>query len=120
MLITLVHAVETAKFTAGWSSYLTSVRNLAMSTASDPQLGNPRFVSSQRLGEERNQFAWGSTTHFLSVLVAPGMKPERLVVDPDTNYFWLSCPTATASMVATRRVPLESRQLVRTHACLHR
>lgn len=120
MLVTLVHAVETAKFTAGWSSYLASLRNLAMSTASDPQLGNPRFVSAQRLGGERNQFAWGSTTHFLSVLVAPGMKPERLVVDPDTNYFWLSCPTATANMAAGRRLPLESRQLIRTHACLHR
>lgn len=120
MLLTLVHAVETAKFTAGWSSYLNSLRNLAMSSASDPQLGSPRFVSAQRLGEERNQFAWGSTTHFLSVLVAPGMKPERLVVDPDTNYFWLSCPTATANMAAVRRLPLESRQLIRTHACLHR
>ncbi len=91
-----------------------------MSAASDPQLGNPRFVSAHRLGEERNQFSWGSTTHFLSVLVAPGMKPERLVVDPDTNYFWLSCPTATANMVASRRLPLESRQLIRAHACLHR
>ena len=120
MLVTLVHAVETAKFTAGWSNYLTGVRNLAMSSVSDPQLGSSRFVSASRLGEERNQFAWGSTTHFLSVLVAPGMKPERLVVDPDTNYFWLSCPTATASMVARRRVPGESRQFVRTHACLHR
>jgi hypothetical protein len=120
MLVTLVHAVETAKFTAGWANYTTAVRNLAMSSASDPSLGNPRFVSTARLGEERNQFAWGSTTHFLSVLVAPGMKPERLVVDPDTNYFWLSCPTATASMVARRRVPAESRQLVRIHACLHR
>lgn len=120
MLITLVHAVETAKFTAGWSSYLAGLRTLAMSAASDPQLGNPRFVSAHRLGEERNQFSWGSTTHFLSVLVAPGMKPERLVVDPDTNYFWLSCPTATANMVASRRLPLESRQLIRAHACLHR
>ena len=120
MLVTLVHAAETAKFTAGWSNYLNSLRNLAMSSASDPQLGNPRFVSATRLGEERNQFAWGSTTHFLSVLVAPHMKPERLVVDPDTNYFWLSCPTATANMVAPRRVPAESRQLIRTHACLHR
>jgi hypothetical protein len=120
MLVTLMHAVETAKFTAGWSTYLTSVRNLAMSAASDPQLGSPRFVSAHRLGEERNQFAWGSTTHFLSVLVAPGMKPERLVVDPDTNYFWLSCPTATANMAVARRIPLESRQMIRTHACLHR
>ena len=120
MLVTLVHAVETAKFTAGWSNYLASLRNLAMSAASDPQLGSPRFVSAHRLGEERNQFAWGSTTHFLSVLVAPGMKPERLVVDPDTNYYWLSCQTATANMAAVRRIPLESRQLIRTHACLHR
>ncbi len=120
MLVTLVHTVETAKFTAGWSSYKVALRNLAMSTASDPQLGNPRFASAQRIGDERNQFAWGSTTHFLSVLLAPDFKPNRLVVDPDTNYFWLSCQTATANMVARRFVPAESRQLVRTHACLHR
>lgn len=120
MLVALVHTVETAKFTAGWSSYKVALRNLAMSSTSDPQLGNPRFTSAQRIGEERNQFAWGSTTHFLSVLLAPDFKPNRLVVDPDTNYFWLSCRTATANMVARRFIPAESRQLVRTHACLHR
>lgn len=120
MLVTFVHAVETAKFTVGWTSYKQAVRDLAMGTTSNPELGNPRFTSAARIGEERNQLSWGSTTHFLSVLLAPSLTPRRLVVDPDTNYFWLSCKDATANMVAHRAVPVESRQLIRAHACAHR
>lgn len=121
MLVTLVHAVETAKFTVGWTSYKQAVRDLAMSQTSNPELGHARFTSAARIGDERNQLAWGSTTHFLSVLLAPSLTPRRLVVDPDTNYFWLSCKAATANMLPHRVVvPVESRQLIRVHACAHR
>src|SRR5262249_22779689 len=44
----------------------------------------------------------------------------RLVIDPNANYFWLSCTTATANQQAHPAVPAESRRLVRVHACLHR
>jgi len=57
---------------------------------------------------------------YLSVLVTPRFAPARLVIDPDPDYFWLSCTTATANEEADRSVPAESRRLVRVHACLHR
>ena len=120
MLVTLVHAVETAKFVVGWSDYKQAVRDLAMSETSNPEMGSPYFTSATRLGEARNQLSWGSTTHFLSVVLAPGLLPRKLVVDPDTNYFWLTCPLATANMLAKRAVPEPSRRLIRTHACVHR
>jgi len=56
----------------------------------------------------------------LSVLVAPGLAPKRLVVDPRANYFWASCETATANELAERAIPAESRLLIRTQACLRR
>jgi hypothetical protein len=120
LLVMLVHAVETAKFVMAWTSYKDAVRALATGAASDPALGDPNFVSSDRLDADRNRLAWSSTTHFLSVLVAPELAPARLVVDPKAYYFWLSCETATASQEADRAVPAESRRLVRVHACLHR
>ncbi len=120
LLVMLVHAVETAKFVAAWTNYHAAVRALATGTASDPTLGDLRFVSSQRISPDLNRLAWSSTTHFLSVLVAPGFGPTRLVVDPNENYFWLSCETATANREAERVVPTNSRELVRVHACMHR
>ncbi len=119
-LTMLVHAVETAKFITAWSGYKAAVGALAMGTASDPALGDARFVSSDRIGDDLNRLSWFSTTQFLSVLVAPGLAPARLVVDPKANYFWLSCRAATANQQAERAVPVESRRLVRVHACLHR
>ena len=94
MLLLLVHAVETAKFASAWDSYKTAVRSLAIGTASDPALGNARFVSSDRIGASLNRLSWFSTTHFLSVLVAPNLVPARLVIEPSANYFWLACKTA--------------------------
>jgi hypothetical protein len=120
LLVMLVHAVETAKFVTAWTSYKDEVRMLATGTASDPALGDPRFVSSEHISADGNRLAWSSTTHFLSVLVAPGLAPARLVVDPQEHYFWLSCATATANEAADRAVPVESRRLVRVHACQHR
>ncbi|MFO1189638.1 MAG: hypothetical protein U1E97_08675 [Alphaproteobacteria bacterium] len=120
-LILLVHAVETVKFVDAWVDYKGAVRALAMGDAADPELGDPHFVSSSRIQDDLNRLSWMSTTPYLSVLVAPGLAPRRLVVDPARdNYFWLSCETAKASEHTGRAVPLESRQLVRVYACLHR
>jgi hypothetical protein len=120
LLVMLVHAVETAKFVTAWTDYKAAVRALATGVASDPALGDPHFVSSDRIGSNLDRLSWSSTTYFLSVLVVPKFAPARLVVDPNVNYFWLSCKTATANQEADRVVPPESRRLVRVHACLHR
>jgi hypothetical protein len=120
LLVTLIHAVETAKFVAAWSHYTTAVQSLAAGTASDPWLGDGRFVSSDRIGAGLRRLSWNSTTLYLSVLAAPGFAPARLVVNPRANYFWLSCATATANQEADRAVPVASRALVRALACLHR
>jgi hypothetical protein len=120
LLMMLVYAVETTKFVKAWIDYKAAVRVLATGTDSDPILGDPLFVSSRRIGADLNRLAWTSTTPYLSVLVAPGLKPTRLVVDPDAGYFWLSCKTATQSEQASTAIPAFSRRLVRLHACLHR
>jgi hypothetical protein len=119
-LVMLVHIVETAKFVAGWADYRAALAALASGPASDPELGDPQFVSAARLGPVLNRLSWNSTTPFLAVLVAPGFVPARLVIDPGANYFWLTCATASASADAARAIPRESRELVRRHACLHR
>lgn len=120
VLTLLVHAVETTKFIWGWTHYKTAVAALATGTVSDPALGDPHFVSSKRIDPALNRLSWHSTTPYLSVLLAPGMKPDRLVVDPGTGYFWLSCATAIQSERDSAALPAESRQLIRTYSCLHR
>ncbi len=120
VLVLLVHAVETAKFIAAWSQYKIAVRALAMGSAADPALGDPRFVSSHRIAAGPNRLAWSSTTPFLSVLLAPDLDPARLVVDPDAGYFWLSCATASRSEKKGTAIPAPARQLIRLHACLNR
>lgn len=119
MLLTLVHVVETAKFVVAWRHYRAAVAALAMGHESDPALGNPHFVSSERIGPDLNRLSWFSTTPYLSVMVA-NFKPNRLVIDPVGNYFWLSCATATANEKAARVLPKEGRDLVRIYSCLHR
>ncbi|MBV9066917.1 MAG: hypothetical protein JO004_14280 [Methylobacteriaceae bacterium] len=86
-LTLLVHGVETTKFVRGWANYKSAVRALATGSASDPALGDAGFVSSKRIGPDLTQLAWNSTTPYLSVLVAPGLTPTRLVVDPETGCF---------------------------------
>jgi len=120
VVVTLVHTVETARFVRVWTAYLAAVQSLAAGAASDAALGDAHFVSSSRIGDDANRLSWSSTTQFLSVLVAPSLAPKRLVVNPNATYFWLSCNTATANQLADRAVPVESRRLVRVHACLHR
>jgi hypothetical protein len=119
-LLSLIHAVETAKFARAFDRYLAGVEALATGAEADPALGDPAFVSAQRLGPAQRRLGWHSTTPFLSVMVAPGLAPERLVVDPETNYYWLSCETATASAAAPRAMPERPRALIRTYSCLHR
>ncbi len=120
LVVLLVHAVETRKFVTAWTAYKTAIRALATGTASDPQLGDRSFVSSSRIGPDLERLSWSSTTQYLSVLLAPNFKPNRLVVDPADDYFWISCETATANRLATRAVPAQSRALVGRHACMHR
>jgi hypothetical protein len=120
LLVMIVHVVETAKFVSAWTQYKDAVRVLATGVASDPELGDPRFVSSARIAAHLNRLSWSSTTQFLSVLVAPKLAPSRLVVDATANYFWLACKTATDNELKYRSPPVESRRLVRVHACLHR
>jgi len=120
LLVMLVHAVEATKFVTAWTDYKAAVRVLARGAASDPKLGDSHFVSSTRISADLNRLSWNSTTPFLSVLLAPGFAPARLVVDPAANYFWLSCEAATTNLAADRAVPEEARRLVRLHACQHR
>jgi hypothetical protein len=119
MLVTLVHVVETAKFVTGWRQYRAAVVALATGNQSDPALGDPRFVSSERMAPSTSQLSWFSTTPYLSAIVANFM-PNRLVIEPTGNYFWLSCATATANRDAVRATPTESRDLIRIYSCLHR
>ena len=119
MLLTLVHVIETVKFVAAWRHYRAAIAALAIGDVSDPALGNPHFVSSERIASNLNRLSWFSTTPYLSVLVANFM-PNRLAIDPVGNYFWLSCATATANAKAARAVPEEGRDLVRIYSCLHR
>ena len=55
ILCTAIHVVQTAKFVTNWTAYKAAVRALALGSASDPALGDPRFVSSQRISPELNQ-----------------------------------------------------------------
>jgi hypothetical protein len=119
ILCTAIHVVQTAKFVSNWTAYKAAVRTLALGTVSDPALGDPRFVSSQRISPELNQLSWFSTVEYLSIILSD-FKPVRIVVDPAGNYFWLSCGTATENAKATRSVPMPARDLVRIYSCLHR
>jgi hypothetical protein len=119
IILTLVHFVETVKFVAAWRNYKAAVAALAMSDLSDPALGDPRFVSSERIPADFNRLSWFSTTPYLSVIVA-NFTPNRLVIDPAGNYFWLSCATATANAKSAGATPAAGRDLVRIYSCLHR
>lgn len=119
IVLTLVHVIETAKFVTAWSHYRSAVAALASSTESDPVLGDPRFISSERIPAVLNRLSWFSTIPYLSVIVA-NFTPNRLVIDPAGNYFWLSCATATANAEAIGATPAAGRDLVRIYSCLHR
>jgi hypothetical protein len=119
LVVTMVHTVETAKFVASWNDYRNAIAALAMSTESDPALGDPRFVSAERISPVLAPMSWFSTIPYLSIILS-NFSPGRLVIDPAGNYFWLSCETATRSRDAERAVPVQTRELVRIYSCLHR
>jgi len=119
LLVTLVHVVELEKFIFAWDDYKGAVKSLAVGSASDPALGDPRFVSSARIDRTISRLSWVSTTPYLSVILA-NFSPAKLVVDPRANYFWLSCQTATANELNQRAIPTIGRDLVKTYSCLHR
>jgi hypothetical protein len=120
MLLLLVHAVETAKFVSAWTHYKAAITRLATGSAADPALGDPRFVSAARVPEKLQPLGWFSTTPYLSVLLAPNFTPQRLVVDPTGNYFWLSCAAAAESAGGRPYFPAAPRELLRVYSCLHR
>jgi hypothetical protein len=120
LIVMLIHTVETAKFAVAWGEYCETLRALAAGAATDQGLGNARFVSAERLESADSRLAWPSTSPFLSVLVAPGFAPAHLVVAPETNFFWLSCETATASAEASGALPAATRELLQVYSCLHR
>lgn len=119
LLVTMIHAVETAKFVASWSDFRSAIAALAMGDESDPALGDPRFVSAGRVSPALSPLSWFSTIPYLSIILS-NFSPNRLVIDPTGNYFWLSCETATKNRDAERAVPVQTRELVRIYSCLHR
>ena len=119
LVLTLIHAIETGKFVASWINYRDAIAMLAMSSHSDPALGDPRFVSAERISPALAPLSWFSTIPYLSIILS-NFSPNRLVVDPAGNYFWLSCGTATRNKNAVLVVPVQTRDLVRAYSCLHR
>jgi hypothetical protein len=119
VVVSLIHVVETVKFIASWSDYRNAIAVLAMSSKSDPALGNPRFVSAERISPALTPLSWFSTVPYLSIVLTD-FSPNRLVIDPVGNYFWLSCGMATRNMNAELVVPVQTRELVRVYSCLHR
>ena len=119
LVVTLIDAIETAKFVASWSNYRNAIAVLAMNSESDPALGNPRFISAERVSPALAPLSWFSTIPYLSIILS-NFSPNRLVIDPAGNYFWLSCATATRNRDAELVVPVQTRELVRVYSCLHR
>jgi hypothetical protein len=119
LVVTLIHAIETGKFVASWIDYRDAIAMLAMSDNSDPALGDLRFVSAERISPALAPLSWFSTIPYLSIILS-NFSPNRLIIDPAGNYFWLSCGTATRNKDAQLVVPVQTRELVRAYSCLHR
>lgn len=119
IVATSIQAIETGKFVMAWTDYRNAVRALAQSTEADPALGDPRFISSQRISSALGPLSWFSTTPYLSVILS-NFSPNRLVIDPTGNYFWLSCSTATTNKEAEIAAQAKTRELIQIYSCLHR
>jgi hypothetical protein len=119
LAVSVIHAIETAKFVTSWIGYRNAIAGLAMSDESDPALGDPRFVSARRISPALAPLSWFSTIPYLSIILS-NFSPNRLVIDPAGNYFWLACATATLNKEAELAVPVQTRELVRVYSCLHR
>jgi len=119
LVVNLIHAIETGKFVASWIDYRDAITALAMGSKSDPALGDPRFVSAERISPTLAPLSWFSTIPYLSIILS-NFSPNRLVIDPAGNYFWLSCGTATRNKDMKLVIPVQTRELVRVYSCLHR
>src|SRR5438874_4323006 len=119
LVVNLIHAIDSGKFVASWVYYRDAIAALAMGSKSDPALGDPRFVSAERTSPTLAPLSWFSTIPYLSIILS-NFSPNRLVIDPAGNYFWLSCGTATRNKDAELAVPVQTRELVRVYSCLHR
>jgi len=119
LLLTIaIHAVETARFAAGWTEYLAIFRGM-VSKAETPER---KYVEIDPDNPKFHDMPWFSTLPYLSVLVAPGFKPHRLVIDPKSDYFWVSCANLTASVRKGNglSIPAQSRQMIRDYNCRNR
>lgn len=119
-LIALIHAVEAGKFAKTWVGYERAVKALALSEAADPALGDPAFISTDRLDRATDIVSWNSTTPYLSVLLSAEAGQKRLVVDPRTGYFWLPCALAERHAAASSTVPEFGRSMIARYSCQHR
>lgn len=118
LLAVTIHGVETYRFAIAWREYLTVFRRIVVQS---PSLGTP-YANIDPDNPEFRGMPWFSTLPYLSVLVAPAYAPARLAVDPRSDYFWISCPDATASVqkASERGVPATSRKMIRDYNCKHR
>lgn len=117
LLLLVVHGAETARFAAAWRDHLFVFTKLVTEASR-----NTRFVEMDPEKPEYEELPWFSTLPYLSVLVAPGFNPARLAIDPKSDYFWISCATATASArkAGPHGIPARSREMIRFYACEHR
>ncbi len=118
LLVLLIHSVEMARFAAAWDDHLVIFKKIV--TEPQPQSSGVVNIDPER--PEFEELPWFSTLPYLSVLVAPGFRPARLAVDPKSDYFWISCATATASVrkAGPHGIPAQSRAMIRDLNCKHR
>jgi hypothetical protein len=116
LLIIVVHCAETARFAAAWRDHL------AMFTRLVSEPSRAKFVEVDPEVPQYEELPWFSTLPYLSVLVAPDFRPARLAIDPRSDYFWISCATATASVKKAkgRGIPVQSREMIRDYTCRNR
>lgn len=116
LLILVVHGAETARFAAAWRDHLDMITRLVSESS------RAKFVEVDPEVPEYDELPWFSTLPYLSVLVAPDFKPARLAIDPRSDYFWISCATATANVrkAGERGIPAQSRELIRDYTCRNR
>ena len=117
LLVMLVHAVETARFVSAWTNYKAAVLALATGAASDPVLGDPRFVSSDRIGLALNRLSWFPPVYLCrSDGVRASPAGGRSLIELFLAVLrHRDCRTSLPSAVPRKR-----RTLVRTYACTHR
>ncbi len=118
LVLLFIHAVETARFAVAWNDHLV----LFTQMVTRPDAGNSKFVEIDPARLEYRGLPWFSTLPYLSVLVAPDFKPARLAIDPKSDYFWISCTTATESLrtAGPRGIPAQSREMIRAYTCANR